>query len=71
MNYADDNFFECVGLEFAEAGQYIVKVLPVTFVKDSYWVGTVNVADVVWRLTSTIDIIDETILPNVSQIACV
>jgi len=70
INNADDNFFECVGLEFAETGQYIVKVLPVTFVKDSYWVGTINIADIIWRLASSMDVVDETILPNVSQVAC-
>lgn len=70
MNYADDKFFECVGLEFDEADQYLVKVLPVVFTKDSYWVGSIYLADVIWRLDPSIDVVDESILPNVTQIAC-
>lgn len=70
INNADDNFYECVGLEFAEPGEYQVKILPIVFTKDDYWVGTINIAEVVWRLTNTIPVMDNSILPNVSQIAC-
>lgn len=70
INNADDSFYECVGLEFAEPGEYQVKILPIVFTKDDYWVGTINIAEVVWRLVNTIPVVNNSILPNVSQIAC-
>lgn len=70
INYADDKFFECVGLEFAEEGQYIIGMVSVVFTKDSYWVGSIYVADVIWRTTTELSIVDESILPSVSQVAC-
>ncbi len=70
MNYADDKFFECVGLEFAEEGQYLVKIMPVVFTKDSYWVGSIYIADIIWRLNPDIDVVDPNMLPHVTQIAC-
>lgn len=69
INNADSNFFECVGLEFAQEGQYQIKIEPVTFTKDSYWVGTINVSEVVWRVPN-LPVINNSILPFVSQIAC-
>lgn len=69
INNADDKFFECVGLEFAEEGQYIVKILPVVFTKDNYWIGSINIADIIWRLNPNINVIEPSILPNVTQIA--
>lgn len=70
MNYAKDKFFECVGLSFAEEGQYLVKVLPVVFTRDSFWTGSIYLADVIWRLNPTIDVVDPSMLPHVTQIAC-
>lgn len=70
INYAGNKFFECVGLEFDEPDQYLIKVLPVVFTKDSYWSGSIYLADVVWRLDPTIEVVDPSILPHVTQIAC-
>lgn len=70
INNADDSFYECVGFEFKDEGEYQVKIMPVVFTKDDYWVGSINVAEVVWRLNSDIPVIDPTILTDVSQIAC-
>lgn len=67
---ADDNFYEAVGLQFKEAGQYQVRVLPVVFDKDDYFVGNIYLNIVTWRLKEGIDVINPDILPNVSQIAC-
>lgn len=46
------------------------KVLPVVFNKDNYWVGTINVSEIVWRLDDNIPVVDNNILPNVTQVAC-
>lgn len=70
INYADDQFYECVGIEFAQAGHYQIKVLPIVFTKDDYWVGSINVSEIVWRLRPDIPVVDNSILPQVSQIAC-
>lgn len=70
INNADDNFYECVGIKFKEKGQYIFNIMPIVFTKDNYWVGSIYVADVVWRLDDDIPVIDNSILPYVSQIAC-
>lgn len=70
INYADASFYECVGLEFAEEGEYQIKVMPIVFTKDNYWVGTIYISEIVWRLNSEIEVVDNSILPYVSQIAC-
>lgn len=70
MNDADDKFYECVGLEFLEAGHYQIKVLPVTFDKDDYWVGSIYLSEVVWRLDPSIPVVAPEMLPHVTQIAC-
>ena len=70
MNDADDNFYECVGLQFKEAGQYQVKILPVAFEKDDYWVGQINIHTIMWRLKEGVNVVDPAMLPYVSQIAC-
>jgi hypothetical protein len=70
INNADDNFYECVGIQFKEKGQYILNIMPIVFTKDNYWVGSIYVADIVWRLDDSIPVVDESILPHVSQIAC-
>lgn len=70
INNADDKFYECVGLQFKEIGQYQIKALPVVFTKDDYWVGQINIAEVVWRLRDDINVVEPSILPNVTQIAC-
>jgi len=69
INNADAQFYECVGIQFSEPSQYQIRVLPVVFNKDSYWVGIINVAEVVWRMPN-LPVIDTKILPSVSQIAC-
>ena len=69
INNADDQFYECVTARFSEDGKYQVRILPVVFTKDDYWVGTINIAEVVWRMPS-LPVIDSSILPSVSQIAC-
>lgn len=70
INNADDNFYECVGIQFATAGQYQVKVMPIVFTKDDYWVGSIYISEIVWRLKSGIPVVDSSILPYVSQVAC-
>lgn len=70
INNADDSFYECVGFEFKDEGEYQIKVMPIAFTKDDYWVGSVNVAEIVWRLAPEIPVIEPSILTSVSQIAC-
>lgn len=70
INNADDSFYECVGFEFKDEGEYQIKIMPVVFKKDDYWVGSVNVAEIVWRLEPNINVVDPDMLANVSQIAC-
>ena len=70
INDADDKFYECVGLQFAEPGHYQVNIMPVVFTKDDYWVGTINVSEVVWRLDPSIPVVSSDMLPHVTQIAC-
>lgn len=69
LNNANNKFFECVGIEFAEAGQYIINMQPVVFEKDNYFTGSICVSEVVWRLDSNINVVNPSILPSVSQVA--
>lgn len=70
INNADDSFYECVGIQFAQAGQYQIKIMPIVFTKDDYWVGSIYISEVVWRLKTSIPTVNPSILPSVSQIAC-
>lgn len=70
INDADDKFYEGVGFQFATAGQYQVKVMPIVFKKTNNWVGQIYLSEVIWRLDPSIPVVDESILPHVSQIAC-
>ena len=70
LNYADDNFFECVGLEFVEDGEYLIRAVPVAFKKSNYWTGAIYIANVIWRLRPDIPVVDYSILPHVTQVAC-
>lgn len=70
INNADDSFYECVGIQFAKAGQYQIKAMPIVFTKDDYWVGSIYISEIVWRLKQGIDVVHPDILPYVFQIAC-
>lgn len=70
INNADDNFYECVGIKFKNDGHYQIRIMPVVFTKDSYWVGAVNVSEIVWRLRQDIPVVSPDILTSISQIAC-
>ena len=70
INDADDNFYECVGLQFKDPAQYQIKILPVAFKKTDRWVGQIYAHTVIWRLKEDINVVNPDMLPNVSQIAC-
>lgn len=70
LDDAADLFYEAVGIQFKEAGQYQVRVMPVVFTKDDYFIGSINLSTITWRLKEGINVVDPEMLPNVSQIAC-
>lgn len=75
LNYADSNFYECVGFEFKYYGEYLFNIQPIVFKKDNYFIGSIHVGDVVWRMDTVEDgfehmkVVDYSMLPHVSQIA--
>lgn len=70
LDDAADLFYEAVGIKFKEAGQYQIRVMPIVFSRTDYFIGTINLSTVTWRLKEGINVVDPAMLPNVSQIAC-
>lgn len=69
--YTDKNTYSYNLFQTEYTGSKVqTKVLPVVFNKDNYWVGTINVSEIVWRLDDNIPVVDNNILPNVTQVAC-